>query len=192
MPSSDDQPSRRTERKSLRPVRGADRTLRRRLDLKGEFMLAMLPTLTVLAVLTLIEILSRQRLLFATLASSAFLIYLDPQHGTNSIRTLIISQMMAALLGLLTFILLGPGYVAAGCAMVVTITLMILLDVVHPPAVSTSLSFAFRTGAESNLVLFALAVGITASLVILERVALWMLARYERREAADAAGDDAP
>jgi CBS-domain-containing membrane protein len=88
--------------------------------------------------------------------------------------------MMAALVGWTTFIFLGPGYPAGGSAMVVTIILMILLDRVHPPAVSTALSFAFRAGDESNLVLFGLAVGITAVLVVLEQSALWILAHYHR------------
>ncbi len=136
---------------------------------------------TVLAMLGLIEALSQQRLLFASLASSAFLIYLDPQHGTNSIRTLVISQMSAAAIGLLLYLLLGPGYLSGGAAMVVTITLMILLDAVHPPAVSTSLSFAFRAGDESNLVIFALAVGIIAVLVVLEKMAVWLLSRYNNK-----------
>ena len=61
--------------------------------------------------------------------------------------------------------------------MVITIALMILFDAVHPPAVATSLSFALRAGNENNLVLFGLAVGITATLVMLERLALWLLAR---------------
>ncbi|WP_342669362.1 hypothetical protein [Chroococcidiopsis thermalis] len=65
--------------------------------------------------------------------------------------------------------------------MVVTIIMMILLDVVHPPAVSTFLGFSLRSGNESNLILFALAVGITATLIGLERFALWILARYENR-----------
>ncbi|MEC4818085.1 MAG: hypothetical protein SAK29_33165 [Scytonema sp. PMC 1069.18] len=49
--------------------------------------------------LAFVEVLSRQRLLFASLASSAFLIYLDPQHGSNTVRTLVLSQMMAASIG---------------------------------------------------------------------------------------------
>lgn len=165
------------DRKSLQPIQGANRSLRRRLNLKGEFALALAPTTIILVVLALVEVLSRQRLLFASLASSAFLIYLDPQHGTNSVRTLIASQMMAASFGFLTYLVLGPGYWAAGCAIVLTITSMIFLDVVHPPAVATSLSFALRAGNENNLVLFGLAVGITATLVMLERFALWLLAR---------------
>ena len=131
-----------------------------------------------LSVLALVEVLSRQRLLFASLASSAFLIYLDPQHGTNTVRTLIISQMMAATIGLISYLVLGSGYLSGGIAMVLTIVLTILLDVVHPPAVSTSLSFALRAGNENNWVLFGLAVSLIALLVVLERFALWILARY--------------
>jgi CBS-domain-containing membrane protein len=168
------------ERESLQPIPGATRSWRQRLDLKDELVLALLPTLVILVLLGLVEALTRQRLLFASLASSAFLIYLDPQHGTNSVRTLVVSQLTAASLGLLTYTLLGPGYLAAGAAIVATIVSLILLDAVHPPAVSTSLSFAFRAGDESNWVIFALAVGITATLVGLERAALWLLATREQ------------
>jgi CBS-domain-containing membrane protein len=118
---------------SLQPIEGANRRLRERLDLKGELVLALLPTVTVLAVLGLVELVTQQRLLFASLASSAFLIYLDPQHGTNSIRTLILAQMLAALVGWGSFVALGDGYLSGGAAMVATILLMILLDAVHPP-----------------------------------------------------------
>lgn len=167
-------------RESLKPIEGANRTMRRRLGIKGELLLATAPTVVVLSVLALVEVLSRQRLLFASLAASAFLIYLDPQHGTNTVRTLVSAQIMSAVIGWITFWGLGAGYLAAGSAMVLTIVLMIVFDIVHPPAVATSLSFALRAGNEDNLVLFALAVGITAVLVGLERVALWLIARSER------------
>ncbi|GAA6619500.1 HPP family protein [Scytonema sp. NUACC26] len=169
-----------SQKRSLKPLEGANRSLRQKLDLKGELLLAAAPTVTVLVVLALVEALTRQRLLFASLASSAFLIYLDPQHGTNTVRTLVLAQMMAATIGLITHLLLGSGYFSGGIAMVVTIVLMILLDAVHPPAVPTSLSFALRAGNENNLVLFGLAVGLTAVLVVLERFALWLLARYSK------------
>ncbi len=169
------------KRSSLKPIEGANRSLRRRLNLKGELALATAPTVLILAVLALVEVLSRQRLLFASFASSAFLIYLDPQHGTNTVRTLVFSQMMAATVGFITYLFLGHGYMSGGTAMVIAILLMILLDAVHPPAVATSLSFALRAGNENNLVLFGLAVGITASLVGLERLALWILAKHNQR-----------
>ncbi len=167
-------------RSSLKPIEGANRTFRRRLTLNGELALATAPTAIVLGVFALVEVLSRQRLLFASLASSAFLIYLDPQHGTNTMRTLLVAQIMAATIGWITYMILGSGYLSGGIAMVVTIVLMILLDVVHPPAVSTSLSFALRAGNENNLVLFGLAVGITAVLVGLERFSLWVLACHSK------------
>ena len=85
---------------------------------------------------------------------------------------------MAATIGLISYLVLGSGYLSGGIAMVLTIVLTILLDVVHPPAVSTSLSIALRAGNENNWVLFGLAVSIIALLVVLERFALWILARY--------------
>lgn len=167
-------------RSSLQPLQGANRSLRRRLDWKGELALAIAPTAIVLIVLALVESLSRQRLLFASFASSAFLIYLDPQHGTNTVRTLVTAQTMAALIGFTTYTLLGSGYLSGGSAMVITIVLMILLDAMHPPAVSTSLSFALRTGKETNLALFGLALSITLLLVGLQRFALLLLSRLSR------------
>lgn len=173
------------ERESLKPIEGAARPARQRLPLVAEFALALLPTLVVLAVFSLVELFSRQRLLFASLAASAFLIYLDPQHGTNRVRTLVLSQMLAAAVGFAAFFFLGPGhpYLAGGAAMVITITVMIVLDVVHPPAVSTSLAFAFRAGDESSVAIFGMAVAITALLVGLQRAAVWSLARALRRTA---------
>jgi CBS-domain-containing membrane protein len=168
------------ERDSLQPVTGANRELRKQLTLKDELILALIPTLVVLGVLAFVEVLSRQRLLFASLASSAFLIYLDPQHNTNTARTLSMAHLLAAGLGFVAYLAFGAGYISGGVAMVATIVLMILLDVVHPPAVSTALSFAFRAGDERSLVLFAMAVGMISVLVVLEQVMLWMLSRRTR------------
>lgn len=169
------------KRNGLKSTQSSRRSIRHRLGLKGELALAAAPTATILLVMAFVEVLSRQRLLFASLASSSFLIYLDPQHGTNTMRTLIISQSMAAIIGWMVYSVLDAGFLSGGIAMVLTILLMIVFDAVHPPAVSTSLSFALRAGNENNLVLFGLAVGMTVVLVGLERAALRILARYSRR-----------
>ena len=161
----------------LKPMDNAKRSLRQRLSLKEELLLATAPTLTILSLMALVEVLSRQRLLFASLASSAFLVYLDPHHSSNTARSLLLSQLMAATIGLLANVALGAGYSACAAAMVITIVLMLVLDIVHPPAVATSLSFAFLAGSQNNLVLFSLAVGVIALLVRLERLIFWMLAR---------------
>jgi CBS-domain-containing membrane protein len=166
------------ERESFKTTNGEKQAQRQRLPLASELTLAALPTATVLLVFAFVEVLTEQRLLFASLASSAFLIYLDPDHGTNRVRTLVVAQMLAAMLGLSAFLLIGPGYFSGGIAMIITIVLMVLLDAVHPPAVSTSLSFAFRAGEESNLVIFFMAVLITAMLVMLQRGTTWLLIRY--------------
>lgn len=167
---------------SLEPSRAEQRRIRRRLTLGGELTLALVPTATVLLVFAFVEVLTQQRLLFASLASSAFLIYLDPEHGTNSVRTLAIAQLGAAAAGFVAHALIGPNYWAAAAAMVTTIVLMIFADVVHPPAVATALAFGFRTGDERNIVMFALAVGLIVLLVMLQRSMLWTLTRLRARE----------
>lgn len=163
---------------SLTPGADAARGTRRRLTVRQELLLALMPTATVLLVMAFVEVLSNQRLLFASLAASAFLIYLDPQHGTNRIRTLVLAHGIAASAGLAAFLVAGPGYFAGGGAMLVTIVAMILIDAVHPPAVATSLAFAFRAGNEANWMLFMLAVAIVAVLVALQRATLRLIRRW--------------
>lgn len=82
--------SERANLQSLEPTGPAQRRLRKRLTLRGELPLALLPTRTVPGVLATAEVVTGQRLNLASLAPSAFLIYLDPEHGTNSTRTLIL------------------------------------------------------------------------------------------------------
>jgi CBS-domain-containing membrane protein len=115
--------------------------------------------------------------LCAALASSAFLIYLDPEHETNAVRTLVLSQMMAAGMGWAVWSVLGPGYASAGIAMATLILLMILLNVVHPPSVTTSLAFSLRPDKNSSLALFAFAIAITAALVVVQRAVQWLVSR---------------
>jgi CBS-domain-containing membrane protein len=149
-------------------------------SLQHDLAMALLPTLTVLLVLAVLEAFSRQRLLFASLASSAFLIYLAPQHKANEMRTLVGSQMGAVLVGVAARELLGAGYWAAAGSMIVVIAAMIALDAVHPPAVSTALSFAFvdPPGPPSNAWMFAGAVLVLALLAQAQRM---IAARLERR-----------
>lgn len=151
---------------------------RRRLGLRNELVLALAPTLTVLLVLALVEVLSRQRLLFASLASSAFLIYLDPGHSVDQVRTLVVSQLGAAVIGMFAFIALGPGYLSAGAAMLCAIVGAIVLDAVHPPAVATALGFGLKAGDTSNVALFCLALGITVVLLGLQRLSVRLVARH--------------
>lgn len=155
---------------------------RRHIGLRGELLLVLAPALTVLLVLALVEWFSRQQLLFASLASSAFLIYLEPMHAVNRIRTLVFSQISAATLGLMSFLLIGPGYLSAGVSMIVVILLLVSLDMMHPPAVSTALSFGLRASNESNLALFTLALMLTVMLVALQLFALWLLQRMLQKK----------
>ena len=156
----------------------------RRLRLKDELLLALLPTATVLLTLALVKSLGRPHLLCAALASSAFLIYLDPEHDTNLVRTLILSQTAAAFVGTAAWSVLGSGYASAGIAMSTLILLMVVFNFVHPPAVTTSLAFSLRPDNDSSLVLFGVAVAITAALVLLQHAARWFVACRLRHQGA--------
>jgi CBS-domain-containing membrane protein len=152
---------------------------RPRLGWRRELALAVLPTATVLVLLWLLKLLSNQQLLFASLASSCFLIYLDPGHPANSARTLLVSQLSAAVLGFGLHALLGPGYLGAALALVGIIGVMILTDTMHPPAVATALNFAFRAGTgEGNLALFGLAVGLVLVLLAVQRGSAYLVRRF--------------
>jgi CBS-domain-containing membrane protein len=148
--------------------------MRKRYDLKTEVSSALLPTLTMAVVLFLLETYSKQHLLFASLASSAFLIYLDPQLPSYSIYTLSMAQVLAALIGFSISKLVRLDYTSVMIAMVIAIALMILLNVMHPPAVSTALAFAFETG--KTLPLFLTALSLLVVLIILQKVSVSLLA----------------
>lgn len=150
-----------------------------RYDLKTELALAIMPAAIVIAVLILLEAFSKQQLLFSSLASSAFLIYLDPKHPTNSIRTLIIAQLSASLIGYLIFLVTGAGYLAAAISMILSIAVMIVTKAMHPPAVSTALIFAFQYKDMNVVMMFFLAVLLLVILIILQRASLWLIKRNE-------------
>ncbi len=148
-----------------------------RRSLRDDLTLALMPTVTVLLVFALVEAWSRQRLLFASLASSAFLIYLDPKHQMNSVRTLLVAQGMGAVIGFAAHFLLGPSFWTAGGAMILVIFGMILLRAMHPPAVSTALSFALGAGSGRGLLLFGVCVGLIVLLVFAQQAVIRLLFR---------------
>ncbi len=153
----------------------------RRGGIKGELALAALPTLTVMGVFLLVEAFTRQTFLFASLASSAFLIYKEPENGMNQVKTLVPAHLTAAVVGLGAFFIFGEGYLAGAVSMALTITLLITWGIVHPPAVSSSLAFAFRAHQESEFVIFLLAMSMVAVLFVIERVTMLLLRRFESR-----------
>src|SRR5262245_59647610 len=129
----------------------------RRLSVRDKLVIAILPTATVLPMLGVIEAFGRHHLLCASMASSAFLIYWDPRNEMNSVRAVVLSQMTAASVGWLMWLLLGGGFAAAALAIPLAILLMILFRAVHPPAVATALAFAMQLDPGGSIVVFAIA-----------------------------------
>lgn len=153
----------------------------RRFDIKTELALALLPTTIIILVLMLLEAFSKQQMLFSSLASSAFLIYLDPKHPTNRVRTLTIAQMSAAFIGFVMYILIGPGYLSAAISMIISIIVMIVTGAMHPPAVSSALIFAFEYTRINTLLMFFMAVVLLVLLIGMQRISIWIIRRGEKR-----------
>jgi CBS-domain-containing membrane protein len=142
-----------------------------RLSVREQFGLAIMPTVVVLLMVGCVQALRNQPLIFTSLASSAFLVYLDPEHPTNRVRTFLVAQGSAALLGFGSVSLLGTGFLAPGVALVLTVVLIISLDAMHPPAMSTALSFACHTNSLKMLAIFGITMVVIASLVALQKAA---------------------
>lgn len=153
----------------------------RRGGFMGEAALAIPPALTVIGVVLLIQGITSQKLLFASLASSAFLIYYDPLHRMNSVRVMAASQIIGCIIGIVSGAVIGSGYGAGAAAIIATILVLVALDLVHPPAISTALSFAFVTPHERTVLLFVTALVMLAALVVIQHLAVWTLKRVEAR-----------
>src|SRR3954452_17987755 len=126
----------------------------RRYDLQTDILLAIMPAAIMIAVLLLLDTFGKQEILFSSLASSAFLIYLEPNHPTNNVRTLLISQLSASVIGYVVYVAVGPGYTSAAISMIISILVMIFAKAMHPPAVSTPLVFAFQHTKPNTLLMF--------------------------------------
>ncbi len=75
------------------------------------------------------------------------------------------------------FLIFGEGYLSGALAMGLTITVLILFGIVHPPAVSTSLIFAFRVQQAKTLLVFLMALVMVAVLYVIQRVAVALSSR---------------
>lgn len=95
------------------------------LKVRLRLCLAIIPAVVVLLIVGCLEALGDQLLIFTSLASSAFVVYFDPEHPTNRVRTFLIAQSGAALLGLGSVSLLGAGFAAAALTMVLTVFFML-------------------------------------------------------------------
>lgn len=136
---------------------------------------------TVLLIVAATDAISRQPALLASIASGTLHVYLDAIHRRRSVRAVLIGHLTAGSAAWLMHLAVGTGYAAAGGTLLVTVAAMVLLDAIHPPAASTALSFAFRSGHTPNHALFLSVLVIAASLAMLDwglaAVSRWLLRR---------------
>ncbi len=149
--------------------------VRRRHGIAAERLLAVPPTLVVLVTVFAVDLLRHPRVLYASLAASAFLVYRDPGHRMNTVRVMVTAHVVGVLCGIGAALLLHPGYTAAAVAMVGTIVALVALVALHPPAVSTTLGFAFVASQDTAVGLFLLALTMLVALVLIQRTSVWVL-----------------
>jgi CBS-domain-containing membrane protein len=143
----------------------------------ADLAMAVPPTAIVLVAFFGTQLLTSHPILFASLASSAFLIYRLPHHYMNRVRVMVAAQTVGWLFGLGSSAVFGSGYTAAALAMIGTIVVLISFRIVHPPAVSTALGFSLFGPNASTVESFLVALTIVASLAILQRVVTWVFLR---------------
>ena len=143
-------------------------------------VLAIPPTLTVLAITAVLQFSAHAHLLFAPLAASAFLIYLSPLSRANHVRVVVGAQAFSAVIGTVAAVAFHPGFAAEAIAMLVTVTVLIAGDILHAPAVSTSLVFADLPADDNHAAFFAIAVALLAVLCYAQRYAHGALRRRRR------------
>jgi CBS-domain-containing membrane protein len=137
------------------------------------------PTVTVVLAFIATNFLTSHPILFASLASSAFLIYRDPQHRMNRVRVMVVAQLLGWSVGSVASLVFGSSYLAGGIAMGCSIILLVALDVLHPPAISTSLGFALIGPHTTLLATFLVALFLVATLAVLQRIAVWAVRRFK-------------
>lgn len=129
--------------------------------------LAVVSTATVLSVLIVIFIvqdLIRQPVLITSLASSTFLLYYQPLNEINRFGPLVFGHIIATSIGYLASLLLPVPYVSAAVSMALSIVVLVLLRMVHPPAISTSLVFSYRPHDATVIVTFLLTLAVVIAL----------------------------
>lgn len=101
----------------------------------------------------------------------------------NGVRVIVTAHMVAVALGLGAALLAGPAYLAGTNAMTATITVSIVFNIVHPPAIGTALGLGFFPGQTSAAGFFIIALVMLAALIVLQRAATWAIRRIEQRVA---------
>lgn len=150
-----------------------------RRTLRNELLLALLPTMIVLGILIGLRLLAQQRILFASLATSAFLIYRDPRGIANRMSVFVPAHLIGLLTGLGVSLILGSSYAAAAVAMALTIFVLVLMQLVYSPAIATSLIFAFREQDAKTAALFVLALVMLVALVVMQRGLVLLMSRLD-------------
>lgn len=139
-----------------------------------------------LAIIAFAARLADSTLIFPSLGPTAFLFFFRPLDAASSPRNAICGHAIGILVGFAALLLFGldatPGVsmagvsvlriLCAGLALATTCALMILLNIVHPPAASTTLFVALGavTNPQNLLILEIAVIALTVQGVVINRL----------------------
>lgn len=129
--------------------------------------------ITVVLMIVVIEQIAEQAVLVTSLAASTFLLYYQPLHRMNRFVPVVGGHLIAAGAGFLADEVIPSSTVALAVAITVTVVTLASLRIIHPPAISTSVVFAYRPHDASALLTFSLTLAVVVALA-----AVYLLLRH--------------
>ncbi|WP_426119501.1 HPP family protein [Kocuria sp. LHG3120] len=142
-------------------------------DWKRVAMVGAATVITVVLMIVVVEQIARQAVLVTSLAASTFLLYYQPLHRMNRFVPVVGGHLIAAGVGFLSDKFIPGGTLAPAVAITVTVAALAGLRIIHPPAVSTSVVFAYRPHEVSALLTFSLTL-----VVVVALAAVYLLLRH--------------
>ncbi|MDX1664458.1 MAG: HPP family protein [Candidatus Promineifilaceae bacterium] len=128
---------------------------------------AIATVLSVVAIIFVVQELATRPILVASLGSSAFLLYFQPRNEVNNFKPLVFGHLLAAVTGYGANLLFPEPYLSVASGLAVTVLLLAALRLVHPPAISTSLVFAYRPEQAVAIVTFGLTLAVVVALALI-------------------------
>lgn len=122
--------------------------------------------ITVVLMIVVVEQIAEQAVLVTSLAASTFLLYYQPLHRMNRFVPVVGGHLIAAGVGFLADEIIPSATLALAVSITVTVTALASLRIIHPPAISTSVVFAYQPHDAGALLTFSLTLAVVIALAV--------------------------
>jgi CBS-domain-containing membrane protein len=112
-------------------------------------------------------------ILFASFASSAFLLFMLPRSKAAKMTRFVKSYVIGGVMGVIGFTLLQPigTYLSVGIMLFATALMLVWTDSVHPPAMGLTLAFIIYDVGYVGIIIVAIGVML---LIMMKKIIDWM------------------